>query len=105
MDSNAMQEGCQLPLRSSLTLVSGIPWPFCQKPKATQAPPDIINISLVACNSASKAIRDFVNSHHIAVLDVAGPRLSSGPAIYAYAKPVIKNAVKESIDKSQADLW
>jgi hypothetical protein len=59
-------------------------------------PYKLIDISLVDCDLASRAIRDFIDSHHIAVLNVAGPRLSSCPAIYGYAKEVIKSALKPS---------
>jgi hypothetical protein len=59
-------------------------------------PYKLIDISLVGCGLASKVICDFIESHHIAVLNVAGPRQSSCPAIYAYVKEVIKNAIKQS---------
>jgi hypothetical protein len=59
-------------------------------------PYKLIDISLVDCDLASRAIRDFIDSHHIAVLNVAGPRLSSCPAICGYVKEVIKSALKQS---------
>jgi hypothetical protein len=59
-------------------------------------PYKLIDISLVDCGQASKVIYDFIESHYIAVLNVAGPRLSSCPAIYAYVKAVIKNTIKQS---------
>ncbi|WP_036243256.1 putative molybdenum carrier protein [Methylobacter luteus] len=66
---------------------------FCIK---SGKPYKLIDISLVDRDSAAKTIRDFIDSHHIAVLNVAGPRLSSCPAIYGYVKEVIKNALKKS---------
>ncbi|WAK01246.1 putative molybdenum carrier protein [Methylobacter sp. YRD-M1] len=65
---------------------------FCMQ---IHKPHKLIDISLVGCGPASKAIRDFINDYHIAVLNVAGPRLSSCPGIYAYVKEVIKNAIKQ----------
>ncbi len=59
-------------------------------------PYKLIDISLVGCGLASKVICDFIESHDIAVLNVAGPRQSSCPAIYAYVKEDIKNAIKQS---------
>ncbi|WP_036251809.1 putative molybdenum carrier protein [Methylobacter sp. BBA5.1] len=59
-------------------------------------PYKLIDISLVDCERASEAVHEFINRHDINVLNVAGPRMSSCPAIYAYVREVIKTVIKKS---------
>jgi predicted Rossmann-fold nucleotide-binding protein len=49
----------------------------------------LIDSGALAPAAAAQRLREFVDRHRIAALNVAGPRASKQPAIYAYAYAVI----------------
>jgi len=64
---------------------------FCIKLKK---PYRLIDINLAGEKSAATALLNFITDNNIETLNVAGPRLSSCPAIYPYVKKVISQILK-----------
>jgi hypothetical protein len=66
---------------------------FCIK---AGKPYKLIDIDLVDSQIATKVIVEFIEINKISILNVAGPRQSSCPAIYSYVKDVISSVIKKS---------
>lgn len=54
----------------------------------------LIDINLAGEKSVAGALLNFIADNNIEILNVAGPRLSSCPAIYPYVKRVISQVLK-----------
>lgn len=61
-----------------------------------EKPYKLIDIDLVNIDVASDKVVSFIHHHKVRVLNVAGPRMSDCPGIYAYVKRVIKKTIKKS---------
>ncbi|MGM0833508.1 MAG: YpsA SLOG family protein [Pseudomonadota bacterium] len=59
-------------------------------------PYKLIDIELIDPLHAAMLIADFVHDRHINVLNVAGPRASTCPVMYAYVKQTIELVIKQS---------
>jgi hypothetical protein len=66
---------------------------FCIK---LAKPYKLIDIDLVTRELAVEVITDFIKQNNVAVLNVAGPRLSNCPTIYSYVYDVIKGVLEKS---------
>ena len=65
---------------------------------ARSKPHLILDSSATAPAAAAKLLREFIERHHVAVLNIAGPRASKQPEIYAYARAVITLLLKPPED-------
>ncbi len=65
---------------------------FCIK---AQKPYKLIDIDLVNVDVAAGKVVSFVNDHKIKMLNVAGPRESDCPAIYAFVKLVMQIVIEK----------
>lgn len=66
---------------------------FCIKQKK---PYKLIDIELVAPETATELLGDFICNFHIETLNVAGPRASTCPDIYNYVKQVITQVIQSA---------
>ena len=64
--------------------------------QAHARPCEVIDASRVAPEDAALRIAGFVRRHHIAVLNVAGPRASKWPGAHAYAYETTKHLLQMS---------
>ncbi len=64
---------------------------FCMKSKK---PFLLLDATEISPERAAYRVINFTKTHHISVLNVAGPRESREPLAYAYAKEVIELALK-----------
>ncbi|WP_306462858.1 YpsA SLOG family protein [Marinobacter salinexigens] len=59
-------------------------------------PYKLIDIELVESSRAAELLSEFVREFNVSVLNVAGPRSSSCPAIYRYVKQAIGRVILQS---------
>ncbi|WP_409525710.1 YpsA SLOG family protein [Nitrincola sp. MINF-07-Sa-05] len=59
-------------------------------------PYKLIDIALVDPLRAAELLNEFVHEFNVSVLNVAGPRSSSCPAVYDYVKQVVRLALRQS---------
>ena len=64
---------------------------FCLELKR---PHELIDASQISTEGAAKLIRDFVDKNKINILNVAGPRQSEWPEVYAYASRALSAFLK-----------
>ncbi|WP_457942295.1 YpsA SLOG family protein [Vreelandella alkaliphila] len=59
-------------------------------------PYKLIDIELIDPLHAAMLLADFVHDRNISILNVAGPRASTCPVMYAYVKQAIELVIKQS---------